>query len=401
MKKAKEDWIGAQCEEIETCLNKNNSKRAYQLVKDLTSEKQGRSSTIQDKSGKCLTEEKEILSRWTEYCSKLYNYESCGDNAVLDCSQPPEEDLQPILCEEVEIAVASLKKGKSAGVDNIPAELVQAGGETMIDVLTEICNRIWRTGEWPISWTQSLIITLPKTGNLQLCQNYRTISLISHSSKVMLKVILNRLKPQAKEIIAEEQAGFRAGRSTTEQIFNLRILSEKYLQHQQNLYHVFIDFKKAFDRVWHAALWATMRKYNISANLVCTIEQLYDKATSEWQHRRMVQNNSRSKARMSSVTHPLNIFHEWIMSDALEEHDGKVSTGGRNITNLRFADDIDALAEEKQELEALVESLDKTCTRYKMEISAEKTKLMTISANGIQREIKVKGQKLGTVTSFK
>ena len=81
--------IGAQCEEIETCLNKNNSKRVYQLVKDLTSEKQGRSSTIQDKSRKCLTEEKEILSRWTEYCTELYNYESCGDNTVLDCSQPP------------------------------------------------------------------------------------------------------------------------------------------------------------------------------------------------------------------------------------------------------------------------------------------------------------------------
>ena len=96
-----------------------------------------------------------------------------------------------------------------------------------------------------------------------------------------------------------------------------------------------------------------------------------------------------------------NIFLERIMSDALEEHDGKVSIGGRNITNLRFADDIAALAEEDQELEALVESLDKTCTRYKMEISAEKTKLMTNSANGIQREIKVKRQKLGTVTSFK
>ena len=115
MKKAKEDWIGAQSEETETCLNKNNSKRAYQLVKDLTSEKQGRSSTIQDISGKCLTEEKEILSRWTEYCSELYNYESCGDNAVLDCSQPPEEDLQPIPREEVEIAVASLNKSTASG----------------------------------------------------------------------------------------------------------------------------------------------------------------------------------------------------------------------------------------------------------------------------------------------
>ena len=96
----------------------------------------------------------------------------------------------------------------------------------------------------------------------------------------MLKVILNRLKPQDEEIIAEEQAGLKAGRSTTEQIFNLRILCEKYLHHQQNLYHGFIDFKKAFDRVWHAALWATMCKYNISANLVRTIEQLYDKGTS-------------------------------------------------------------------------------------------------------------------------
>ena len=64
------------------------------------------------------------------------------DNAELDCSQLPKEDLQPVLREEVEITVASLKKGKSAGVDNIPAELVQAGGEAMIDVLTEICNRI-------------------------------------------------------------------------------------------------------------------------------------------------------------------------------------------------------------------------------------------------------------------
>ena len=79
---------------------------------------------------------------------------------------------------------------KSAGVDNIPAEFVQAGGEAMIDILTAICNKIWKTGEWPTTWTQSLIIILPKKGNLQLCQNYRTVSLISHPSKVMLKIIV-------------------------------------------------------------------------------------------------------------------------------------------------------------------------------------------------------------------
>ena len=115
----------------------------------------------------------------------------------------------------------------------------------------------------------------------------------------MLKIILNRLKPQAEKIIAEEQAGFRAGRSTTEQIFNLRILGEKYLQHQQDLYHVFIDFKKAFDRVWHAALWVTMKEYNISTNLIQVIKNLYDKAT------RLVPNNSWSPTGMSTLTHPL------------------------------------------------------------------------------------------------
>ena len=122
--------------------------------------------------------------------------------------------------------------------------------------------------------------TYPQKDNLQQCHNHWTISLISHPSKVMLKIILNRLKPQAEKIIAEEQAGFRAGRSITGQIFNLRILCEKYLPHQQNLYPVFIDFNKASERVWHAALWATLKKYTISTNLIRVIKNLYDKATS-------------------------------------------------------------------------------------------------------------------------
>ena len=137
--------------------------------------------------------------------------------------------------------------GKSAGVDNIPAELVQAGGEALIGILTSICNKIWKTGEWPTTWTQSLVITLPKKSNLQLCQNYRSIGLISHPSKVMLKIILNRRQPQAGDHCRRAS---RAGRSTTEQIFNLGILCGKYLQHQQNFYYVFIDLKKALCFLW-------------------------------------------------------------------------------------------------------------------------------------------------------
>ena len=135
-----------------------------------------------------------------------------------------------------------------------------------------------------------------------------------------------------------------------------------------------------------------MRKYNIRAHLVCTTEQLYDKATHEVQMNGSMGEWFRTTVavRHGRLLSPplINIFLEWIMSDALEEYGRRVSIGGRNISNLEFADDIDAQAEEKQELQALAESLDKTCTRYKMEISAEKTRLMTKSANGILREIK-------------
>ena len=261
------------------CQRKPAKKQQQEsLPKGLTSSKQGGTRTIQDKAGTCLTEEQDILKRWTEYCSELYTHTTTGHPKVLDVPPSINNDSHPIVREEVEAALKSLKKGKSAGVDNIPLELVQAG-EAMMDMLLIICNKIWQTGEWPTPWTQSLIITLPKKGNLQLCQNYHIISLISHPSKVMLRILLNKLKPQAEEIIKEEEAGFRAGRSTTEQIFNLRIVCEKYPQHQPSLYHVFVDFKKAFGRVWHAALWATIRLHNINDNLIRAIECLYNKAT--------------------------------------------------------------------------------------------------------------------------
>ena len=119
----------------------------------------------------------------------------------------------------------------------------------MMDVLTEILTRSRKQENGlPHGLSRGLLYSLK--GHLQLCQNFRTISLIN----VMLKVILNRLKPQAEEIIAEEQAGLRAGRSTAEQIFNLRIPCEKCLQHQQHRYRVFTDLQKAFDRVLHAVV---------------------------------------------------------------------------------------------------------------------------------------------------
>ena len=110
IKKAKENWIGEQCSETEENLKKNNSKRAYQLVKDLITVKQGKATTIQDRSGKFLRRMRD-MNRWTKYCSELYNHKVNGDPSVLNCPQTDTEDDHPIFRKELEAAIQSLKKG--------------------------------------------------------------------------------------------------------------------------------------------------------------------------------------------------------------------------------------------------------------------------------------------------
>jgi hypothetical protein len=174
-----------------------------------------RSTTIQDKKGKCLTEE-DILQRWTEYCSELYNYRATGDHTILNTHSATNNDSYPILREEIEVAMKlRIKKGEisrggqyNSGIsprsgrnyDRCPAEYMQQ----------DLANR-------------GMAYALNTVPDYYPPQNSAktTISLISHPSKVMLKILLNRLKPQAGKIIDEEQAGFRARCSTTEQIFNL------------------------------------------------------------------------------------------------------------------------------------------------------------------------------------
>ena len=348
------------------------------------------------------------MARWTEYCDDLYNYQinptfdisgqkfnSCGDEGDFN-----------ILPEEVEKAIDQLKKGKSPGADNIPAELIQHCGPELITVLTSICQRIWKNKEWPKSWTRSLIIPLPKKGNLRACSNYRTISLISHASKIMLRIILNRLRNKSESLLAEEQAGFRPGRSTVQQIFNLQVLAEKYLHHQSDLHHNFIDFKKAFDHVWHQGLWQVLRDYNFDENLVQVIEALYADSSSAvlLQNRTGVFFNNTVGVRQGCLLSPalFNIFLERIMQEALEGHEPTVSIGGRPICNLRFADDIDLIAGNHNELQELTQRLEKAAGAFGMEVSTEKSKIMVTSKTPTQHPaIKMNNSCLEEVKTFK
>ena len=148
-----------------------------------------------------------------------------------------------------------------------------------------------------------------------------------------------------------------------------------------------------------------MRLYNINANLIQVIENLYNKATSTVYLNGYIGDWFRTTVgvRQGCLLSPtlFNIFLERIMTGVLENHQGTVSIGGRTITNLRFADEIDNLAGKEEELASLVDRLDTTSATFGMEISAEKTKLMTNNANGISIDIRINGEKLDEVDSFK
>ena len=231
------------------------------------------------------------------------------------------------------------------------------------------------------------------------------ISLISHPSKVMLHIILNHLKSKAEELLSEEQAGFRAGQSTVEQIFNCRVLIEKHLQHQRDLFHNFIDFKKAFNWVWHNGLWHVLRGFNIEKGLIQVIQTLYDHATSA-----VLLNNQLGEffqmtigIRQGCILSPtlFNLFLERIMQETLHDHTTTISIGGRPICNLHFADDINLMVGSNSELQELTNKLIATAGAYGMEISTAKSKVMVNSTNNASVSIIMDGKKLEEVSSFK
>jgi hypothetical protein len=173
---------------------------------------------------------------------------------------------------------------KEPGVDGVCAELIQYGDDPATRGIHENMSKSVERGWRNISWGLDEIchpIAIPKKGDLQLCENCRTISLIVHASKILLEVIRRRLKPHIETHLSEEQVGFRPGRNTVEHIFVWRQLAERYIEAQDGeLVNVLVDFKKAFDRVWHAGMIRVLHHYNIPKKLTSLIHNLYSQAVS-------------------------------------------------------------------------------------------------------------------------
>ena len=156
--------------------------------------------------------------------------------------------LEPHILEyEVKWALESILMNKVSGDDRIPDELFQILKDDAVKVLHVICQQIWKTQQWPQDWKKSVFIPIPKKGNAKECSNYHTIALISHASKVLLKILQARLQQYVNCELPDVQAGFRKGRGTRDQIANICWILEKARGFQKNIYFCFIDYAKAFD----------------------------------------------------------------------------------------------------------------------------------------------------------
>ena len=240
-----------ECRRIDEYDKVQKSKRLFDQVKKVKSNAfTPKQMAIYSSTGITLTNLTEILSRWKEYGEELFHKnDNVSKIQTIDFNGIDKEPSQPL--SEVVRAFRDLHSGKAPGLDIIHAELAKASGPTAVNVLHMLCVKIWDTGIWPQEWKQQELVMLNKNGNNEECGNYQTIALINHTSKILLRIILNRLQKKITEELPEEQAGFQKGQATAELICALQIMIEKLIKTKETAFVTFIDYSKAFDNVCH------------------------------------------------------------------------------------------------------------------------------------------------------
>ena len=186
----------------------------FKKIRDTKGTFHAKMGLIKDRNGRDLTEAENIRKRWQEYTEELYK----------KCLHDPDNHdgvsthLEPDILEyEVKWALGSITTNKASGGDGIPVRLIQILKDDAVKVLHSICQQIWKTQHWPQDWKWSVFIAIPKKGNAKECSVYRTIALMSHTSKVMLKILQARLQQYVNCELPDIQAGFRRGRGTRDQ----------------------------------------------------------------------------------------------------------------------------------------------------------------------------------------
>ncbi|GBZ63276.1 hypothetical protein M6K162_2511 [Staphylococcus aureus] len=395
----KKAFLSNQCKEIEENNRMGKTRDLFKKIRDTKGTFHAKMGSIKDRNGMDLTEAEDIKKRWQEYTEELYK---------KDLHDPDNHDgvithLEPDILEcEVKWALESITMNKASGGDGIPVELFQILKDDAVKVLHSICQQIWKTQQWPQDWKRSVFIPIPKKGNAKECSNYRTIALISHASKVMLKILQARLQQYVNRELPDVQAGFRKGRGTRDQIANIRWIMEKAREFQKNIYFCFIDYAKAFDCVDHNKLWKILKEMGIPDHLTCLLRNLYagQEATVRTGHGTTDWFQIGKGVHQGCILSPclFNLYAEYIMRNAgLEETQAGIKIAGRNINNLRYADDTTLMAESEEELKSLLMKVKVESEKVGLKLNIQKTKIM---ASGPITSWQIDGETVETVSDF-
>ena len=248
---------------------------------------------------------------------------------------------------------------------------------------------------------RSVFIPIPKKGNAKECSNYHTIALISHSSKVMLKILQARLQQYMNLELPYVQGGFRKGRGTRDQIANIHWIIEKAREFQKNIYFCFIDYTKAFDCVDDNKLWKILQEMGLPDHLTCLLRNLYvgQEATVGTRNGTKDWFQIGKGVRQGCILSPclFNLYAEYIMRNTvLDEAQAGIKIARRNINNLRHADETTLMAESEEELKSLLK-VKKQSETVGLKFNIQKTKIM---ASGPITSWQIDGETMETVSDF-
>ena len=297
-----------------------------------------------------------------------------------------------------------MKDGKAPGEDGITTEMLKILEEFTIDKLTDLFNDIYNTGYLPEELAKSVYIPLPKKAKAVECGDHRTISLMPHVTKLLLKVIQERISHKVNKEIGETQFGFKPQSGTREAIFCLNHITQKHLQNNRKVYACFIDYAKAFDRVHHVEIINCLEKAGIDGKDIRLITNLYwhQKAAIKIQGEVSTYTNIKRGVRQGCVLSPylFNLYTEFIFRET--ENISGVKIGGKKLNNLRYADDTVLLAENQADLQNITSQVKDNSEKMGLNMNVKKTKVMVMSRTPVEDgKIVIDGEALEEVTSFK
>jgi hypothetical protein len=204
------------------------------------------------KNGELLANKNQVLARWKDYFEEHLNEGSESEQPRRPVDLRDDGvDIDLPSREEIEGALKYLKNNKAAGADSISAEQLKNGGPNLVDALHAVIQQALTGETLPRSWTGGVLCPVLKKGDKFDCKNYRGICLLNVTYKVFAKILYDRLLPHANVAVQHYQAGFQSGKSTTDQLFALRQISEKCNEFNITTHYLFIDFKVAYDTIHH------------------------------------------------------------------------------------------------------------------------------------------------------